>query len=76
MSDNIEKVLQNEEKVDLIVKKAERLHNMTDEIKKNVPCFSTQASKMKKQAFWRRNKCRLAIGAIIVAACASLFFII
>jgi hypothetical protein len=31
---------------------------------------------MKKEAFWKRNKCKLAIGGIIVVACASLFFII
>jgi hypothetical protein len=31
---------------------------------------------MKKDAFWKRNKCKLAVGGIIVAACASLIFII
>jgi hypothetical protein len=31
---------------------------------------------MKKNAFWRRNKCRLAVGAIIGVAAVSLFFII
>jgi uncharacterized protein Yka (UPF0111/DUF47 family) len=36
MSENIEKVLQNEEKVELIVKKTAKLHSIADEIKKNV----------------------------------------
>ena len=31
---------------------------------------------MKKDAFWKRNKCKLAVGAAITAACASLIFII
>ena len=31
---------------------------------------------MKKDAFWKRNKCKLAIGGIVVAACASLIFIL
>lgn len=31
---------------------------------------------MKKDAFWKRNKCKLAVGGIIAVAAASLFFII
>lgn len=31
---------------------------------------------MKKDAFWKRNKCKLAIGGVVVAAGAMLFFII
>jgi uncharacterized protein Yka (UPF0111/DUF47 family) len=41
MEVNIEKVLQNEEKVELIVKKTEKLHSIADEIKKSVHLLST-----------------------------------
>lgn len=36
MTENIEKVLQREEKVELIVKKTAKLDSIADEIKKNV----------------------------------------
>lgn len=36
MTENIEKVLQSEEKVELIVKKTAKLDSIADEIKKNV----------------------------------------
>jgi hypothetical protein len=36
MSENIEKVLQNEEKIELIVKKTSKLQSITDEIRMNV----------------------------------------
>jgi hypothetical protein len=76
MSENIEKVLKNEEKVELIVKKTAKLHSIADEIKKDVHCCLLKATKMKKNAFWRRNKCRFAVGGIIVVAAVGLFFII
>jgi hypothetical protein len=41
MEVNIEKVLQNEEKVELIVKKTEKLHTIADEIKIGVHLLST-----------------------------------
>jgi uncharacterized protein Yka (UPF0111/DUF47 family) len=41
MSENIEKVLKNEEKVELIVKKTAKLHSIADDIKKDVSsCIS------------------------------------
>jgi len=36
MSDNIEKVLQREEKVELLVKKTAKLDTIAEEIRKNV----------------------------------------
>jgi len=31
---------------------------------------------MKKEAFWKRNKCRLAVGAAVVVAIASVVIIL
>ena len=36
MNENIEKVLQREEKVEMLVKKSQRLDTIAEEIKKNV----------------------------------------
>ena len=36
MSENIEKVLQNEEKVEIVVKKTVKLNSIADEIKRSV----------------------------------------
>ena len=36
MNENIEKVLQREEKVEMLVKKTQRLDTIAEEIKKNV----------------------------------------
>lgn len=41
MDENIEKVLQNEEKVELIVKKTVKFDSIADQIKKNVECVDS-----------------------------------
>lgn len=69
MGENIEKVLQREEKVEIVVKKTKNIDYIADEIKKNT-------NDMKKQAFLAKHRCKILIGACVVAAAGGLFFII
>lgn len=69
MKENIEKILQREEKVELFVKRTQKTDKYAMEIKNN-------ASKIKNQEFWRSNKCKIMIAAILVAAGLAFFFVI
>lgn len=76
MTENIEKILQREEKVELFVKRANKTDKFAQDIKNNVSVYSTQASKIKQQAFWRSNRCKIMIGGVLLAGGIAAFFLI
>ena len=69
MTENIEKVLQREEKVEMTVKKATKLQSIAQKIK-------DRSNRVNKQAFWERHKCKLLTIGALLGVGAGVFFII
>jgi hypothetical protein len=69
MNENIEKVLQREEKVEMTVKKATKLESIAQQIQ-------SRSKRMNQDAFWAKHKCKFLILALLLAAGAGVFFII
>jgi hypothetical protein len=69
MTENIERVLQREEKVEMTVKKATKLESIAQQIK-------DRSNRVNKQAFWARHKCKLLIIGMLLAVGGGLFFIL
>lgn len=59
MSENIEKVLQNEEKVELVVKKTSKVVSIADDIKNSVDYY------LHRPAKWKRKPSGNAISACL-----------
>jgi hypothetical protein len=69
MGENIERVLQREEKVEMTVKKAAKLESIAQQIK-------DRSNRVNKQAFWAKHKCKFLILGLLVSAGAGVFIII
>ena len=69
MNDNIEKVLQREEKVEMTVKKAAKVESIAQQIQ-------NRSKRMNQEAFWAKHKCKCLILAAMLAAGGGMIFII
>lgn len=69
MNENIEKVLQREEKVEMTVKKAAKLESIAQQIQ-------DRSKRINKQAFWSKHKCKFLILGALLAAGGGLILII
>ena len=69
MNENIEKVLQREEKVEMTVKKATKLESIAQQIQ-------NRSKRMNQEAFWAKHKCKLLIIALIIASGLGVFIIL
>ena len=69
MNENIEKVLQREEKVEMTVKKATKLESIAQQIQ-------NRSKRMNSEAFWAKNRCKFLIAGLILAVGAGLFIFI
>ena len=59
MVENIEKVLERGEKIELLVDKTERLQNQAMK-------FERQSKRLKDEMRWRNIRCKLIIGACVI----------
>ena len=69
MNDNIEKVLQREEKVEMTVKKAVKFESISQQLQ-------NKSRRMNQEAFWAKHKCKCLILSVVAAAAGGLIFII
>lgn len=69
MNENIEKVLQREEKVEMTVKKAVKFESISQQM-------ASKSKRMNQEAFWAKHKCTLLIISLLVVAGGAFFFII
>ena len=69
MNENIEKVLQREEKVEMTVKKAAKLESIAQQIQ-------DRSKRINKQAFWSKHKCKFLILWALISAGGGLILII
>ena len=62
MSDNIEKVLDRGEKIELLVDKTDNLHQQAFR-------FARSSTQLKRQYQWQDLRCKLIMGAAVVGVC-------
>ncbi|CAO2824509.1 unnamed protein product [Amaranthus hypochondriacus] len=67
MMENIEKVLDRGEKIELLVDKTENLRSQAQD-------FKTQGTKIRRKMWWENMKIKMIVAAIILALILILFF--